>query len=1025
MPVYTSMPHHVGEGRLAESLAAIDDGKLHLWFDLALPGVLNLDVVVWDETVGVFVMETKAVRMEAIRHFDDTSIEIADRGWGQSPVSQARSAVFSLKDYLRNADVRAPKIASTAAWPLIFRDEWQQHWDANSFPKDYDLSMVFADDVAGGIVCFRERLQWIADHPLWGATTTSGFVHSRVDFLAFANALRPVARAKPDHAITEAAQGLEAEADFSVALQEDAVGKLPVPVRNAPQQKGYREKLWLGTEYVEQAAASAMGVLADAAHLMEPEWNPPYVERIGAVLKRLQQPFRLGVIGEFRAGKSSLVNALVGQEVALVAEMECTFAPQRFYYADTPEASLVRRDGTVERVSVDALMAIFREAYTSGKLMDIARTEVGLPAPMLQAMDIWDSPGLGGSDENAETARRFAETVDAALWVFDAAYSGQSGLSPMITSLEQHGKTLIGIVNKCEYMTADEVLRVVDVLRRAYPPMRAAEFVPMSALLALQPESDRDGCLDWAVDASGNLQRLLDVIREVILSSPGRLTGRAAAGDLRAIVGAMRDDLGAAALDVKRRRYLYQSELEKAEQLLQHELDGIGRDLENGCVLALRQHLHDAGAQIVADLPGEILRDSTRTEERLRNELAGGALVGFLQTYLTERQAGIEQRLRHVLAQSGLSLSTALTPLERYDGPTGLATAREAERMGFPDATRDAPAMSAENPIVMGLQGFDVERAWIDGGATLLVLSAIALLVPGAQWMVVIPGALTTGLTAGLRRKLLPDKQLRQTLLNHWHAKVNKYFEHPEFRPHLREALSDWCARLHVATLDDVRALLIRNVYGGADEAVWERRLDQLSALSVQTDLIVEQLGNPIFALPPSDDKLSQKVTIPAGERERTQELVRRVLGLAKDVVAIADGGFSIIAMQLLLEVPVDATLRILTWEQPLSDAGPTFRSELEALRAKRSGSVSVATPVSIGASQESLPSGSWVFVPGRAFHFSLPLYDIWMAGGPVTFEPYEDAGNLYQEHFGRWWNGEVPGYQVLHVQRHGRSERA
>jgi hypothetical protein len=1012
------MPEHFGERRLAESFAEMDDGKLHLWFDLALPGVLNLDVVLWDENVGVFVLETKAIPIEALRHFDDTAIEIADRGWSQSPVSQARSALYSLKDYLRSSGVQTPKMASTAVWPRITRDEWLSHWDANSFPKEYDLSMVFADDIAGGIVRFRERLRWIAEHPVWGAMATSGFQHNKVVFQAFANALRPVARVAPRPRAAEPPSEEEQDADVSVASEDECGGGLPVPVRGVSRENSYRAKLWLGTEYVESAAVSARAVLGGAAPLLGKEWALQYDERIGEIVERLQQPFRLGVIGEFRAGKSSLVNALVGQEVALVEEMECTFAPQRFYYAEAPEASLVRRDGTVERVSVDALVAMFRDAYASGKLMDIAHTEVGLPAPMLQAIDIWDSPGLGGSDENAQTARQFADTVDAALWVFDAAYSGQRGLSPTIQSLEQHGKTLVGVVNKCEFMTLDEVQRVEEVLRRAYPPLRTAECVAFSATLALYPDNDRAADLDWAVDASGNLQRLLDVIREVILTSPGRLTGRAAAGDLRAVVGAMRDDIGAAALDVKRRQYLYRSELGKAEQLLQRELNSIGRELENGCVLALMEHLNEAGAQVIAGLSDETLRDRKRTAESLRGKLTGGLLAGFLEAYLQEQQAGIKQRLQNILALSDTSLSNALTPLERYDDRMHLAARRDAEPA---KALEDEP--QAENASLSGvLEGFDAEAFINVGGGTLAALGTIALLVPGPQWMVVIPAALLSGFLAGWRRRG-PLQDLRALAMNDWHGAVNEYFKKPELRARLGEAIAEWCARLHGALLADVRSLLKRKVYDGAEESELARRLDQLSALSTQTELIIEQLGNPLFALPPVDDMLSRKATIPAGERERTQELLRRVLGLATDVAAITDGAFSILAMPLLLEVPADATIRILTWEQPLSEVSPTFRSELEDLRRRRTGSLAVATPVSIEESQESLPSGSWVFLPGRAFHFNLPLYEVWMASGPVSFEPYDDAGGLYHQNFGRWWNGEVTGYQTVHLRRNRRAE--
>lgn len=1045
MPVYTPMPEHHGERSLAESLAAMDDGKLHLWFDLALPGVANLDVVVWDETVGVFVLETKAVPVEAIRHFDDLSIHIDDRGWGQSPVAQARHACYTLKDYLRASAVRVPRIASTVVWPRISRKGWLDHWQDYTFPSGYELSMVFADDVEGGLNAFRERLRWIARHPLWGATPTTDFVHEKVAFQAFANALRPRASARQPATVAETADetevievtisssepaavaagegtdGLRRAEETAAGTAEEIPGTDLIRVQGPRAEGAYRQKLWLGTEHVVDAARGAIAAIEQAASLMEPGWSEPYIQRIQEILKRLEQPFRLGVIGEFRAGKSSLVNALVGRQVALVAEMECTFAPQRFYYAPQPEASIVRRDGTVERVTVEALTTMFREAYALRQLPDLERTEVGLPAPILENLDIWDSPGLGGSEENAETARRFAETVDAALWVFDAGYSGQRSLSPTIASLEQHGKTLIGVVNKCEYMTVEETERVIEVLRRSYPSLREAEFVAFSALWAQEPETDREDDLDWAVDTSGNLKRLLDVIREVILASPGRLTGRAAAGDLRATASAVRDDLKASALEVRRRQFLMQSEMEKAERLLQQEISRIARDLENGAMSALRDHLIEAGEEAIGGMKPELLRDRQRAEEHLRS-VGGSTLAAFVQEYFTKQRPWIEVRLRNSLTACGLSLSNALTPLELYDpaAPSGVTIGSGSE-----GADRVA-AVGEQLASDVDLAPFDWDRATNVGAGTLGALGGLAALIPGPQWMVVLPATLIAAFIAGSSRTAPSERDLRDVLRNRWHRQVNVYLEKPELRGQLREALQQWCAALHGAVREDARALIAQQLFGEAGEEAYRRRLDQVTAFTIQVEMLIEQLGNPLFALPPTDDMLSNKVTIAAGERERTQELLRRVLGLAGDVLAITDGAFSVLSLPLLLETPDNATIRLLAWEQPLSEASPTFRVELESLRSKRAGHVVAAAPVRVGPSEEPLPSGSWIFVPGRAFHFNLPLYEVWTATGPVTFEPYEDAGNLYHTHFGRWWNGEVPGYQALPVQRrstaHGRA---
>ncbi len=1026
MPVHTAMPRYHGERELAELLESLDDGKLHLWFDLALPGVANLDIVVYDELVGIFVLETKAVPISALLHFDDSSIEISDRGWQPSPVVQARKACFDLKDYLRDRNVDVPKIGSTVAWPRIMRAEWLHHWRENTFPTGYEMSMVFTDDVRGDIALFRNRLSWIAGNPLWGATPTTGFVHNQATLLGLSSALRPVARAYYATDLQEkdpVHQRDQTPDDTPTPYIEETDHGSPVTT-TLSQEEQYGPGIWLGTEYVVDAAKAGQVVLNQAAAILGTAWSKVYAERLDQILDRLEQPFRLGVIGEFRAGKSSLVNAIVGRDVAMVAEMECTFALQRFYYSDEPEAFIVHRDGRVEQVSVGELRTVFQQAYDSRIPLDFARTEVGLPAPILKSIDIWDSPGLGGSEENEETARRFAETVDAAIWVFDSGFAGQVSFSPVIRSLEQNGKTIIAVINKCEYMTTDEANRVKEVLVRSHHALKSAQIVPFSALLALHPESDRDEVSEWAVDSSGNLQTLIKVIREVILSAPGRLTGRAAAGDLRATLVAVRDDIGAAALNVRRSLYLYTSQLKKAEELLEVEIDRIARKLEIDAMLALHDHLIGIGETAIQELSNEILSDSDKARMEL-GALKGTTLADFLDHYFRAQRGWIEDRLRNTVADCRTSLSNALTPIESTSDAVSVASVGQHAcvdaDIGNTASTDPASTDPDDDEHSQYGWDFDFKFAAEAAGGTITALGILAFLIPGPQWLVVVPSAIIVGIFAGLKRaEIPPAEELRENLLNEWHKQVRIYMQRPDLPTDMHQAIASWRASLYDAMFRYIMVRLEGTVFDGESEAAYQRRLDQLTALRIQTETVLEQLGNPLFGLPPADDMLSRKITISPNERERTQGIVHSILDLAKDVVAITDGAFSVLTMPLLLEIPGECTIRVLAWEQPLSDASSTFRTELANLRGKRSGPVAVAAPVAVGPSEESLPSGCWIFVPGRAFHFSLPLYETWMASGPVTFEPYEDPGNLYHEHFGRWWNGDVPGYQTLPIDRRG-----
>lgn len=79
--IHTECPKRViGEANLARQLAAIDDRRLHLWFALDdIPGVRDIDCVIWHEQVGVFIVEIKAVNLPMLEEFGLRSCRIRGR----------------------------------------------------------------------------------------------------------------------------------------------------------------------------------------------------------------------------------------------------------------------------------------------------------------------------------------------------------------------------------------------------------------------------------------------------------------------------------------------------------------------------------------------------------------------------------------------------------------------------------------------------------------------------------------------------------------------------------------------------------------------------------------------------------------------------------------------------------------------------------------------------------------------------------------------------------------------------------
>src|ERR1700680_3488629 len=96
-----------------------------------------------------------------------------------------------------------------------------------------------------------------------------------------------------------------------------------------------------------------------AASLREPRLPGKRAARLEQLAAKVQQPCVLAVVGRMKAGKSTFINALLGQDVAKVGVTETTATINRFSYGTPADPERpVRchwRGGRYEDVSRDFL----------------------------------------------------------------------------------------------------------------------------------------------------------------------------------------------------------------------------------------------------------------------------------------------------------------------------------------------------------------------------------------------------------------------------------------------------------------------------------------------------------------------------------------------------------------------------------------------------------------------------------------------------------------------------------------------
>lgn len=174
--LHTELPKHTGERRFAERLQTLLDERAHLWFGVNyLPGVTDIDVLLWHDEIGLFTIEVKAVTLSMIESFGLTRCKIQGREEGRSPHAQAQEAELRLRQYLAPRKLKVFNIP-TAAFPLITRDEWNSAWSGREqLTGNWPETIIFSDDLSSGREPLLERLNYIYKNPPSGAGSDRTF----------------------------------------------------------------------------------------------------------------------------------------------------------------------------------------------------------------------------------------------------------------------------------------------------------------------------------------------------------------------------------------------------------------------------------------------------------------------------------------------------------------------------------------------------------------------------------------------------------------------------------------------------------------------------------------------------------------------------------------------------------------------------------------------------------------------------------------------------------------------------------
>ncbi len=147
----------------------------------------------------------------------------------------------------------------------------------------------------------------------------------------------------------------------------------------------------------------ALGIERDLA-------GTPAADAAAGIRQRLEGPLRVAIAGRVKAGKSTLLNALVGERLAPTDAGECTKLVS--WYENGARYGVVARlkDGSERPLQFERADGALDVHLGGLSEDDIARLEVRWPTSALDRVTLIDTPGLASiNDENSRRTRDFLE----------------------------------------------------------------------------------------------------------------------------------------------------------------------------------------------------------------------------------------------------------------------------------------------------------------------------------------------------------------------------------------------------------------------------------------------------------------------------------------------------------------------------------------------------------------------------------------------------------------------------------------
>jgi small GTP-binding protein len=398
--------------------------------------------------------------------------------------------------------------------------------------------------------------------------------------------------------------------------------------------------------------------------------------------KLAEDRFNLVVLGEFNHGKSTFVNALLGEEILPVGITPTTATINHIIWSEEPRARAVLRDGGTEEVNPAELADWV--TLDGDRSEGIRYVELCYPGEILRnKVTLVDTPGVNDINEaRAEITYSYIPRADAVIFLLDSTQVLKRSERAFIQQrlLRRSRDKLIFVLGKADLLDGEELAEAT-----AFAQEHLNELVEDPVIFAISPRKHIEGDVE-----KGGMEPLLEFLRSYLNEQRGRVLLENALADGERTVSYVRSNLGIklASLELDldelgKRIAEVRQRLDGSQQNLRESLQRIRNESE-AIKATIRHDLRLFCEAFCAALPGEIdkadasdvkrylqffIQDKFKEWAELEGDKAAGLLEDLAEEIIQITNQNVHEVMDAVCAGFGSSMAKVDLEVDtlRYD----------------------------------------------------------------------------------------------------------------------------------------------------------------------------------------------------------------------------------------------------------------------------------------------------------------------------------------------------------------------